>query len=93
MHTPEDVKASKAGRNTVSTTEDTYTPEQFDEFDRWLAAHDAATRAAALEEAELIAKSFPGEDGESVPDLSKNVYVLAVYEIAAAIRAAKEGTP
>ena len=28
----------------MTTPEDTYTPEQFDEFDRWIAAHDAEVR-------------------------------------------------
>ena len=51
-----------------------------------LRAVAVAVRTAALEEAALIAEGLPGEDGEAVPDLSKKVYMLAVHEIAAAIR-------
>ena len=68
-------------------------PEVDTEFQRWMVAHDSAIRNSALEEAAVIAEGLPGEDGEAVPDLSKKVYMLAVHEVAAAIRAAKEVTP
>ena len=57
-----------------------YCPENTEErkilFDRWLAAHDAATRTATLEEAAVIADSFGGTE----------------WGIATAIRAAKVET-
>ena len=92
---------STAGNNYTLTTEDVreayangvwndgvgrYGPEVDTEFDRWLVAHDSAIRNSALEEAAVIAEGLPGKDGEAVPDLSKKVYMLAVHEVAAAIR-------
>ena len=68
----------------MSTTEDTYTPEQFDEFDRWIAAHDAA-HDAATRAAALIAERY------SVP--FNDAVISARRCITAAIRSAKEGTP
>ena len=49
-------------------------------INRWLTAHDAATRTAALEEAAVIAES----------EVLRQTYSVK-KEIAAAIRAAKEG--
>ena len=55
-------------------------------FDRWLVANSAAIRAAALEEAALIADSMVDDEGDGY-------YGQACVAVAAAIRAAGEGTP
>ena len=66
-------------------------PEVDTEFQRWLVAHDAATRNAALEEAAAIA------EGEFLTDNTGNpedfAYDRAISDVARAIRGAKEVTP
>ena len=66
-------------------------PEVDTEFDRWLVAHDAAIRNAALEEAAVIAKGEALTDNTGCPD--DTAYDQAISDVARAIREANEGTP
>jgi hypothetical protein len=56
------------------------------DFDDWLKAHDAEVRNATLEEAARIAREMTDNEDDGY-------YGQACFEIAAAIRAEKEGTP
>ena len=53
-------------------------------LDRWLTAHDAATRTAALEEAAVIV-----ENCLLIPDSETEAYNEAVADVISALRAAK----
>ena len=59
-----------------------YEQEAEKAFDRWLAAHDTATRTAALEEAAVIVRNNFGRSWVAWGTLG---------HLAAAIRAAKDG--